>query len=147
MPAGAFTGQGSVIERADLDTPTEFTKIAQVKTIGGPNSTSNMLDTTTLDSEAMEFVPGLKDNGEASLGLNFVPGDPGQQQMLEDQDTQAMAIYRITFADKKPTGGTTATFQGYVTSFGPSIGVNALSTADATIKISGRVDWVYATFP
>ena len=145
MASRAFSGQGTIIARADLATPTVFSTLAEIKSIAGPGGASNMLDTTTLSSVAMEFVPGLKDNGEVSLGVNFVPGDEAQQQMLDDQENQRMAIYKITYSDKKPTGGTTATFNGYVTNFAPSVGVNALSTADVTIKVSGGVTWVYAT--
>lgn len=145
MASRAFSGQGTVIARADVATPTAFDDLAEVKSITGPGGASNTLDTTTLSSVAMEFVPGLKDNGEVGLSLNFVPGDEAQQQMLDDQENQRMAIYRITYSDKRPTGGTTATFNGYVTNFSPSIGVNTLSTADVTIRVTGGVTWVYAT--
>lgn len=145
MASQAFSGQGTTIARADVATPTVFDVLAEVKSITGPGGASNTLDTTTLSSVAMEFVPGLKDNGEVGMSLNFVPGDQAQQQMLDDQENQRMAIYKITYSDKRPTGGTTATFNGYVTNFSPSIGVNALSTADATIRVTGGVTWVYAT--
>ena len=145
MASRAFSGQGTIIERADIDTPAVFSKIAEVKTIAGPGGASSTLDTTTLDSAAKEFVPGLKDNGEVSMGLNFVPGDAAQQQMLTDQENLTPAIYRITYSDKRPTGGSTATFTAYVTNFSPSIGVDALSTADVSLRVSGGVDWVFAT--
>ena len=145
MASRAFSGQGTIIARADVATPTVFTTIPEIKSIAGPGGASTTLDTTTLSSTAKEFVPGLKDNGEVSLGLNFVPGDTGQQQMIDDQENLEMAIYKITYSDKRPTGGTTATFNGYVTNFSPSIGVDALSTADVSIRVSGGVTWVYAT--
>lgn len=145
MASRAFSGQGTIIARADVATPTVFTTIAEIKSIAGPGGASTTLDTTTLSSTAKEFVPGLKDNGEVSLSLNFVPGDTGQQQMIDDQENLEMAIYKITYSDKRPTGGTTATFNGYVTNFSPTIGVDALSTADVSIRVSGGVEWVYAT--
>jgi hypothetical protein len=145
MPSRAFSGQGTIIARADLATPTAFTDIAEIKSITGPGGASTTLDTTTLSSVAKEFVPGLKDNGEVSLAVNFVPGDEGQQQMLDDQENLTMAVYKITYSDKKPTGGTTATFNAYVTNFAPSVGVDALSTADVSLRVSGGVTWVFAT--
>ncbi len=145
MASRAFSGQGTIIARADPGATPTFVTIAEIKSISGPGGASTTLDTTTLSSTAKEFVPGLKDNGEVSLSVNFVPGDAGQQQMIDDQENLTMAVYRITYADKKPTGGTTATFNAYVTNFSPSIGVDALSTADVSLRVSGGVTWVYAT--
>jgi hypothetical protein len=145
MASRAFSGQGTIIARADLATPTVFVDIAEVKTITGPGGASTTLDTTTLSSAAKEFVPGLKDNGEVTLGINFVPGDAGQQQMIDDQENLEMAVYRITYSDKRPTGGTTAIFNAYVTNFAPSVGVDALSTADVSLRVSGGVDWTFAS--
>jgi hypothetical protein len=144
MASRAFSGQGTIIARADLDTPSVFVDIAEIKSIAGPGGASTTLDTTTLSSTAKEFVPGLKDNGEVSLSVNFVPGDLGQQQMIDDQENLQMAVYRITYADKKPTGGSTATFNAYVTNFSPSVGVDALSTADVSLRVSGGVAWTFA---
>jgi hypothetical protein len=144
MASRAFSGQGTKIARADLATPTVFVDIAEIKSITGPGGASTTLDTTTLSSAAKEFVPGLKDNGEVTLGVNFVPGDEGQQTMIDDQENLQMAVYKITYSDKKPTGGTTAVFNAYVTNFAPSVGVDALSTADVSLRVSGGVTWTFA---
>jgi hypothetical protein len=145
MASRAFSGQGTIIARSDDIATPVFVDIAEIKSITGPGGASTTLDTTTLSSAAKEFVPGLKDNGEVTLSVNFVPGDAGQQQMIEDQENLTMAIYRITYSDKRPTGGTTATFNAYVTNFAPSVGVDALSTADVSLRVSGGVTWVFAT--
>lgn len=105
-----------------------------------------MIDATTLLSTGKEKVMGLKDEGQIQLEMNFVPGDVGQQHLLADRDAQIKKKFKITFSDEVTSGvatGTTATFDAFVMGFSISGGVDALTSAQVTLEVTGSITWVF----
>lgn len=137
MATNAFNAQGTVIAREGT-TPGTYTEIAEIRSFTGPGGTAAIIDATTLGSEGKEKVMGLADEGTLSVELNFVPGDTGQQAMIADRRGQLKKSYRITFSD---ANNATATFSAYVTGFTIGGGVDALTTATATLEITDAVQW------
>jgi hypothetical protein len=137
MATQAFNAQGTIFAREGA-TPGTYVAIAEVRSFSGPGGTSAIIDATTLSSTGKEKVPGLADEGQISLELNFAPGDTGQQAMIADRAGQLKKNYRITFSD---ANNATATFAAYVTGFTVAGGVDALTTATVTFEVTGAIVW------
>jgi hypothetical protein len=142
MVSAAFNAQGTTIARESDTTPGTFITIAEIRSFSGPGGTAAIIDATTLGSAGKEKVMGLKDEGQISLELNFVPSDTGQQALLADRTAQVRRQFKITFSNTAVTANrATATFFAFVTGFTVAGGVDALTTATVTLEITDAVLW------
>src|ERR1051325_6003498 len=97
-------------------------EIAEVTHIGGPSLSRNTIDATHHKSPGMwaEVIKGIKDGGEGSLDLNYIPNDSTHNYatgILSDfADDTTVYTWVITFPD---TNNTQFTFNGIVTAFEP----------------------------
>ena len=147
MSSNAFNAQKTIIAREGT-TPGTFTPIAEIRSFSGPGGQANIIDATTLESLGKEKVMGLQDEGQLTLEMNFVPGNQGQKDLLADRAAGLKKKFKITFSDVITSGsaaGTTATFDAFVIGFTVSGGVDALTSAQVTLEITGAVAWVYPT--
>jgi hypothetical protein len=119
-----------------LSSPGTFTEIAEVKTIPGPNETSEDIDVTHLRSTGgyREFIPSFKDSGELACTTNFLPDNPTHQVLRDLYAARTVVPWRITY----PTGATDE-FDGYVKSVGRTAQVGNALEASFTIRITGPV--------
>lgn len=109
--------------------------IAGLKSISGPNLSSEQIDVTTLDSEGgyREFIGGFKDGGEVSLSGFF---DPESQAGLQaDFESQKATAFTIRFPEAM---GYTWNFQAVVTSFQTGAELEDAISFEATLKVSGK---------
>ena len=103
----------------------------------GPNMSAEMIDISNHDSANTfrEFVAGLRDGGEFSISLKYIPGDlTGQKFMLADFNTGTSRQVIFTFLD-----ASTWTFTGLVSAFDVDAGkFDADRLLSVTIKVSGK---------
>lgn len=147
MATLAFNAQKTKIQR-EGSTPGTYEDIAEIRSFSGPGGQANVIDATTLQSSGKEKVMGLQDEGQLTLEMNFVPGDQGQQNLLADRAAGIKKKFKIIFSDKVTAGvasGTTASFEALVLGFSVSGGVDALTSAQVTLEITGAVIWVPVT--
>lgn len=122
-----------------VTTTTAATAIGQIRSISGPNSQVNDVDTTTLDSSTnyRTFIPGLIDPGVVSIE---VVSDPTSlvitrlKQYLEAGSVKTFNIYHNTSAN-------TAQFTAYVQGIGQEIPLDDLITNTYTFKLTGDAGW------
>ena len=78
MTDNALLGIGSALQRGDGASPEVFTTIAEILSIGGPSLTAGTVDATSMESldRYAEFIAGLKDGGEVSFTIAFIPTEP-----------------------------------------------------------------------
>lgn len=121
-----------------------FTTIAEVTNLKGPSEKAAQLDATSFDSDAMEFIAGLSDNGEVAFDLNFVGSNAQQQQLRTDLRAGNKRNFKILVNDNAVTP-TTVAFAAIVTQ-APELsgGVNAVLKGSGTLKVSGVAAWSYA---
>lgn len=133
-PGGAtiditLDGSGSV---------TGFTDIGQISSLSGPNLQAETIDVTTHDSPSAirEFVSGLIDPGEFTVGLVHDPGLATHGALWTDLVNRTTAI---SFGLFFPTLLNVAWgFEGQVTGFGPiEAQPDGAVTTTVTIKLSG----------
>lgn len=131
------SSQGLVISRGNGASPEVFAAIANITSHDGPSKENPEIDVTTLSSVAKEFLPGLTDNGELSVELNFDPEATSHDLLLDDMDTRTSHNYKITWPDPSPH--IEWSFNAFVRSFSTASAVDAPLTGSLTLRINGAV--------
>ncbi len=140
MTSSATIGFGTLFKRGDGGGTETFATVAEVVSISGPSLSMDTVDVTHMESTGTyrEFIPGLKDGGEVSVTLNFLPADATQNAtagILKDYNDRVLRNFQIVFPD---SGNTTWTIAGYVTAFEAETPLEDKMTASVTIKVSGE---------
>lgn len=115
-------------------TPGTYVKVAAVTAITPPGMTRDAVEVTHLESPDMykEYIPGLKDGGEATITLNFTPS--ATDVVVAAFENDAADKYQVTFPN-----GVMLRFTGFFTGYTPpelTPGGNMVATA--TIKCTGK---------
>jgi hypothetical protein len=116
---------------------TALTDIAQVSSLSGPNLQADTIDVTTHDSvnATREFVSGLIDAGEFTVGLIFDPNVATHTAMWNDLVARTSASFGLHFPTLLAMSWG---FEGFVTGFGPiEAQPDGAVTTTVTIKLSG----------
>lgn len=131
----AAIGYGSDFRRSDGAATPVYTTIGEVHTITPPSIGKDVVDATHMNSPDgyREFIPGLKDAGEASVELVFVPNAPEVAVMIADVESDAAHDYEILFPD-----ATAWRFTALATGFEPGVPMDDKMTATFTLKLTGR---------
>lgn len=116
-------------------TPSAWTRVKELKGINPSNATVSKLDATDLDSEAMEYMAGLPDQGTLTFDINVLESDPGQAACLAKFLASENANFKITTASK------TRTFNAAITKWPtiPVLAVNSIQTGQAELQVNGAV--------
>ena len=133
MPVtAADTGYGSTFAIGDGASPEVFTVVAEVTSITPPSRSRDVEDATHLLSpdEYKEFIAGMSESGDATLGLNYIPA---VSHVLMAAFEAKGGNYQIVMP-----GDIGLTFAGIFTSFDIGELTNGKMTASCTIKGSGK---------
>ena len=140
MPA--METQGVRILRATVDNPTtpeHYALIGRIVNFDGPGGSASEIDASDLQSAAKEFLIGLRDEGTFSFEMNMDVTDAQQAGLRADRENRTLRNFRVVLTDDSPP--TNVDFTAYVMEFRISGGVDQLIKANATLRISGAVDW------
>ena len=114
-------------------TPGTYVAVAEVVSITPPGMTRDAIEATHLKSpeEFKEFIAGLKDGGEASITVNFIPA---ATDALYTAFEAKSGKYQITFPN-----GVMMRFAGFFTGYTPpELTPDGKMEASATIKCNGK---------
>ena len=141
MTTNALIGMGVLFSRGDGASPEVFTAIAEVIDVSPPSMTKDQVEATHTQSvdSFREFIPGLKDGGEASITVNFLPNNATQNNtsggLLNDFiNLTAAGNFRIAFPGS-PTA--TWTFAATVISYEVATPLDDRMTAVIGFKVAG----------
>ena len=136
MASAAFSGVGTTFKNGDGESNEQFTAIAEINSIDGPNKSRATIDVTSLDSTGgyREFIASFRDAGQVTLTMNFTRD--GYDEMNDDFEASVSRNYQIVLSD---TGATTFDFAAFVTDLGMAVPFEDKVTASVTLKISGVV--------
>ena len=134
MTTGASIGHGSSFGIGDGASPEVFAAVAAVTSITPPGLSRDSIDATQMDSAEKwrEFIPGLKDGGEATIEGHFVPGGDAQDDLVAALSADT-GNFRITFPNAN-----TWTFAGFCTGFETTDPLDDKMMFTATFKITGK---------
>ena len=141
MATSAAIGHGSTFAVGDGGSPEVFTAFAEVVTITPPQLVRDTVDATHMASPEKwrEFVPGLRDGGEVSLEMNFIPGGPGEDAILIAFQDETAGNWKITFPNAHSW-----TFAAFCTGFESEVPLDDKMSATATFKVTGKPAFVAA---
>lgn len=116
-------------------TPTN--SIGNVLDVTPPSATRDIIDITSSSSANMarEFIAGLIDYGEASMEINWMPGDAADVLLAAITLERQPRTWKLSFTQVSPTR--TITFAGFLTAFERSAPMADKMTATLTIKVTG----------
>lgn len=122
--------QGSTLSYNDGTTAQVITGLKTLTFFDGEVSES---DVTTLESEAMEFDPGLADWGNVTASGNYYTDDDGQNAIDADYGTGVVREMIWTL-----TNGVTWTFNAFIKSRAFNGEVNGRAQVDFTFRVTGK---------
>ena len=135
MASEAFAGVGTKFQRWD---GAAWQDIAEVNSIDGPGMTKDVLEVTSLDTDAgyNEFITGFAEGGTVTLDMNFTRET--YELMKDDFESDVVQNYRIQLADydSEPS---TFTFGGLVIELPMGISADDKVTADVVIQVTSQV--------
>lgn len=133
---GRILGSKVTIEMGDGAQPEVFTKVANVKNIGGPGMSRDAINTTAHGDTAMRKMADMIDAGEVPLEIQWDPADATHDEtnglygaFIDGENHN----FKIKFG-----AAATMEFAGFVSGF--EFGAEAeggLLTANVTITIDG----------
>lgn len=134
----ARIGHGTTFER---DNGATFDAIAEITSLTPPQYARETVDTTNFSSveRYRDFISGLRDAGEASLEINWIPTDSTYQLLLSDFDNDDCVGYKIVLPDTSEVA-----FDAFVTGITPQVPLEDKMTASITLKVIGKPVWTYA---
>lgn len=123
--------------------PDAWTTVAEVTKITPPAIARDAQDATHTESAGgwKEFIPGLKDGGEVSIEMNFIPKGAGVALILAQFNASAVTQCRILFPDGSHTSPITSTkwaFNAVCTGFAPEAPIDNTMVATAKFKVTGQ---------
>lgn len=142
MATEASIGYGTKFRLASPEAPAVFTALAEITSVSPPPMTRDIIDATHMESPDRwrEFIAGLKDGGEISLDLNFVPGGATDARLRDAQTELEPSPVEIEFPNGSVWG-----FNAFCTGYEPESPVDDKMTATATFKVTGAPDFSDAT--
>lgn len=144
MSDRALHGFGTLLQRGDGLVPETFTSVAEVKSISGPDMSSDTHDVTAhTDGDPWRTkIPGLLDAGQLSFDVNFLPFDPTHDStggLVADFAARSVRNWRLVFPDP---GQTTWEMRGFVSGLSFSEPVDDILSASVTIELTGKPAFV-----
>jgi predicted secreted protein len=114
-----------------------FTTVAEVTNIGGPSLSLDTVDATHMTSTNAwrEFIATLKDGGEVTLDINYVPEDSTHVGVWTDMSNRTLRNWQVVWPNAAVT---TWSFAAFVASFEPGAAVDDKLSASIGLKISGQ---------
>lgn len=134
---------GVTISRSENVSPLSFSSIPEVMSLSGLGKTNPLVDVTSFDSTAREYIAGLADGTEITLECNYLPGNAQQAAIVADVNSGTNFYMQVvaTNANSGTSPIATETFVFQVTplswEFGPNF--EDKNTMNFTLKITGDI--------
>lgn len=140
MATSASAAFGTLLKIGDGGSPENFTTIAEVRTLSGPELTRDTEDVTSHDSPNNweEHIPTILRSGNVTLGINYLPTHATHNAstgLIKDLVDGTLRNFQLVMSDP---ASTTWSFSAYVVGFNPNFDHDASISAEVTLKLSGE---------
>lgn len=119
-----------------------YTTVAQRVKVEGPDGSNELVDTSDLDSTAVERNPTIPDGGDVTLSIWFDPNESTHTQLetWRTSPPSTAPLFQVVF----PTSPSKKVqFGAWVSAFKPTgMEVKGYLQADVTLSITGAITWV-----
>jgi hypothetical protein len=136
MPVSqAQLGYGALFQREIDGAPGTWATVTETVKLGGPVMKMDMKEVTEMLSPNTfkEFIAGLRDGGQVTFELNYLPKDAVQTKLITDFQLGTNKKWQIVL----PGSLGTWSFSGFVSDLSPAIPIDDRATVTGTIKITG----------
>ncbi len=135
-----YISHGIQLKMGDGASPENFTAVAHIGDVKGPNMAQDTVEATHHGSSAKEFLATIEDGGEISLPINWDPAE------ATHKNTAGGLAYAFKNKQKKnwqlvyPTANNDMlSFAAFVVGFEPSGAVAGKLTAEIKLRVTGPV--------
>lgn len=135
MTTNSIIGFGALFQISDGLSPEGWTSLAETLDLSLPNFVRDALDTSDGlgPNEYREFIPGMKDGGEITVPLHFIPGESGYSTLETERGSTVLKRRRIMFPN-----GYYFPFYAFLTGLEAQIPLADRMVAVAKFKVSGE---------
>lgn len=137
----AFTG-GLSVTMSNGASPEVYSEIEEVKSLSGLGKTNPLIDTTSHDSTAKEYIAGLADGSELTIEcLRVHTASNKQDALVANVDAGSTVNFRVTVTDASVSPNLTKTysFAGVCLSWNVTPSFDDANMIGFTVKISGAI--------
>lgn len=133
----ARIGFGVLFKIESDASPQAFITVGEVLNVKPPAISRDAVDATHTESPNgyREFIPGLKDGGEVSFDINFIPGSQGVTTLMAQLAIDGSSACKITLPG---TPSYEWAFDAILTGFEPDAPIDDKMTASVTFKVTGQ---------
>ena len=123
------------------DASSTLVKLAEVTEVSVPNPQQSEVEATHFESpgRAREYVPGLVDNGEITLGLNYIAGSATDLLIAAAVAGNDPRDCKVIIPTVTGSGTWEFTFSGIFKGYERNIPIDDRQTATVTIRVNGAV--------
>lgn len=131
----AAIGYGTILRVATPEAPAVFLELGEITAVTPPPMSRDTVDATHMQSPEKwrEFIAGLKDGGEISMDLNFIPASETDVRLREAQTEDKPSPVEIEFPN-----GSVWSFKAFCTGYEPDVPLDDKMTATCTWKVTGK---------
>jgi hypothetical protein len=102
IDGGPFVGQ-IFWAVGDGGSPEAFTRYCPVDSMSGIGTSNALIDVTTFCSGGIkEYIPGLADGKQVTIGANYVMDDETQEQLINDVENKAKRNFEVQVDGDSP---------------------------------------------
>ncbi|HXM32297.1 MAG TPA: phage tail tube protein [Chthoniobacterales bacterium] len=125
----AQVGYGTLLQRAGVT-------VLEVLKVGGPGMKADMKEVSNMLSPNTykEFVAGLREGGDVTFEMNYIPKDATQITLRQDFEGGVQSSWTIVL----PGALGTWTFTAMVSALTPAIPVDDRIVCSGTLRITGK---------
>lgn len=138
MTTEAKIGYGTLLKIESRDSPNQMKVVGELTSVSMPAISRDAIDVTHMQSleKWREFIAGLKDGGEVSGDLNFVPGSDGTTRLMAELAQDEVTSCEISIPT---TPAYKWTFDAILTGFEPGDApVDDKMAGTVTFKVTGK---------
>lgn len=125
----AIATKGSTLQIEDPSTQVYSTE-AEVKSVAGPDQSSNVIEVTPLSATTRQYITGLNDPGNLSLELNYT--STAYATFCDLQESGSPRLFKFNWSD-----GSNVICSGIVDQVGATSNTDDAAMFDVNIKLSG----------
>jgi hypothetical protein len=119
--------------------------VGEVTDFSGPGGQAAVIDVSHLGSTAREKRIGLRDEGQITLGVNFLPADPAQLALRSDRATRTLKKCVIKFNDTTAADSNKAVFEAFCSGYSISGGVDQKVSGQVVLEVANAVTYTTAS--
>lgn len=117
--------------------PIVYTELPEVLSVSGIGQTNPLIDATSFDSTAREYIAGLADGSEIAVECNYIATNAAITGLMTSVDSGATINFKATYTATSPNKRFTC--QVVALSYEVSPNFSDKNTIKFSLKISGAV--------